>query len=121
MIDTSKLFIFKHIELVRVIDGDTLVFDIDLGLKIWAKNIHVRVWKYNAPEMNTPEGVIAKGKVEELMLGWKSFYDFMLASHNMDKYGRLLASVNWRTTSSGEQNDLSTMLLQVGIGQVMNA
>lgn len=37
-------------EIVRVIDGDTVVADIDLGFEIWLRNEHLRLAGVEAPE-----------------------------------------------------------------------
>jgi micrococcal nuclease len=37
--------------LVRIIDGDTIVVDIDLGCNQWTKAEHVRLLGINAPEV----------------------------------------------------------------------
>jgi endonuclease YncB( thermonuclease family) len=45
-------------ELVRVIDGDTYVLDVDLGFYVHAVQ-HVRLLGIDCPEKNTPQGVAA--------------------------------------------------------------
>lgn len=46
--------------LVRVIDGDTVVLDLDLGFYQWRLNRSYRLARINAPEMSTPEGRAAR-------------------------------------------------------------
>jgi len=49
-------------EIVRVIDGDTVVADIDLGFNTWRKDEHLRLRGIDAPEIRgeeRPEGLIA--------------------------------------------------------------
>ncbi len=56
-------------ELVRVIDGDTIVFDLDLGLHV-TKKVHIRVAKFDAPEIRGAErtvGLEIKKKVEKIL------------------------------------------------------
>lgn len=38
------------VRLVRVIDGDTVVLDVDLGCDVWIRNQHCRLIGINAPE-----------------------------------------------------------------------
>ena len=38
-------------EVVRVVDGDTLVLDIDLGMHTWIRNEKVRLYGINTPEV----------------------------------------------------------------------
>lgn len=40
-------------ELVRVVDGDTVVLDIDLGCEMWIRRQHCRLICINAPEPHT--------------------------------------------------------------------
>ena len=49
------LFLYKA-KVVRVIDGDTIVADIDLGFRTWLHDEHLRLNGLDAPEIDTPEG-----------------------------------------------------------------
>ena len=72
---------------LRVIDGDTLLCNVDLGFKLrWEHP--VRLWGIDAPELGTEAGEKAKAYVESLKLG-----DVTLLSCKPDKYGRVLADV----------------------------
>ena len=42
--------------ITRVVDGDTLVVDIDVGFDIWLRGQTLRLNRVNAPEMKTPKG-----------------------------------------------------------------
>lgn len=42
--------------ITRVVDGDTLVVDIDAGFDIWLRGQTLRLNRINAPEMKTLEG-----------------------------------------------------------------
>jgi len=53
-------------ELVRVIDGDTAEFDIDLGFKIWIRR-KVRIDGFDAPERRSPKGPAASKGLEQLL------------------------------------------------------
>jgi endonuclease YncB( thermonuclease family) len=52
-----------RVELVRVIDGDTYRFDIDLGFHITIRET-VRLLGIDCPEISTPEGQEAKAYAE---------------------------------------------------------
>jgi len=60
---------------VRVIDGDTIVVDIDLGLKQWSHSVHLRVKDLWCPETRTKDeeekvrGLAAKEYLEEMLEG----------------------------------------------------
>lgn len=59
--------------IVRVIDGDTVDVDIDLGFDVWLKDQRIRINGIDAPESRTSDpvekifGLAAKAKVEELL------------------------------------------------------
>jgi len=60
-------------KLVKVVDGDTVDVDIDLGFGVWLKNERVRVMGIDTPESRTRDkvekifGLAAKDRVEELI------------------------------------------------------
>ena len=47
---------------VRIVDGDTLECDADLGFNITLR-LRIRLLGINAPELNTPEGKLSKSYV----------------------------------------------------------
>ena len=50
----------------RITDGDSIVLNIDHGFKIYSKQI-IRLARINAPEVKTPEGLIAKAYLINLL------------------------------------------------------
>ena len=60
-------------KLVKVVDGDTVDVDIDLGFGVWLKDERVRVMGIDTPESRTRDkvekvfGLAAKDRVEELV------------------------------------------------------
>jgi micrococcal nuclease len=44
------------VDVIRVIDGDTIVMDVDLGFNTWVRKVKFRLKGINAPELSTPEG-----------------------------------------------------------------
>jgi micrococcal nuclease len=76
----------------RVIDGDTISADIDLGFKIFLKDIRVRLANIDCPESRSRD-------TEERQFALKSKYflsqlltskAITLESHGKDKFGRVL-------------------------------
>jgi len=89
-------------KLSRVIDGDTIVFDIDLGFGIWMKNEHVRLARINCPEIRTRDlnekrkGIEATNFVKEIILNYehdKNCEIRLRTYKNSGKYGRYIADV----------------------------
>lgn len=85
---------------VRVVDGDTFVADVDLGFGLWLRGKHVRVAHINAPEKNTPEGKRAMNYAAYMLLSdndestaYKPVVLGTVMDHKQDKYGRILAEV----------------------------
>jgi len=84
-------------KLIRVIDGDTIVCDIDLGFGIWMKDEHVRFARIDCPETRTRDlEEKAKGLVS------KEFVEFILGTSttlvlktlkDKGKYGRYVAEI----------------------------
>jgi micrococcal nuclease len=72
----------------RVIDGDTLLCDIDLGFNIRTRD-YVRLFGVNTPEIYgtkaTPEGTLAREYVMLWLTGRKY--------NEREKYGRILGTV----------------------------
>ena len=54
--------------ITRVVDGDTLVVDIDAGFDIWLRGQTLRLNRVNAPEMKTPEGRALFDQLQFLMV-----------------------------------------------------
>lgn len=54
-------------KLIRVVDGDTVYLDVDLGFRVYGQ-FEFRLYGINCPEMNTPEGKAAK----QFVIDWFS-------------------------------------------------
>lgn len=81
--------------LVRVVDADTWIFDIDLGMRVWMHSVSVRAKGVNAPEMSTDEGRAARGWVVSWFAAHCPEQRFTLHTvlDRQDKYGRVLGTV----------------------------
>jgi len=85
-----------NIELLRVVDGDTVDAKIDLGFDVWVKK-RVRFSGVNAPESRTRDleekarGLAAKDRVKQLLEGTNRI---QLTSHGVGKYGRCLGELH---------------------------
>ena len=85
------------INLIKVIDGDTVIADIDLGFDIVLKSQIVRLNNIDAPEIHSDDeiekkqGLISKQKLTELIIN-KSIILFVEKNYK-DKYGRILGTI----------------------------
>ena len=97
-----------NFELVKVVDGDTVDVDIDLGFGIWVRNERIRMMGIDTPESRTRDleekkyGLAAKEYV-------KKFLDdkwLILKTETYDaegKFGRILGSL-YRTTNYSDMS-----------------
>jgi len=72
-----------------VIDGDTVVFYVDLGFRTYSRQ-KLRFRGIDCPELATPEGKIAKTFVEEKL---KRAKIITIKTYRKDKYDRYLADI----------------------------
>src|SRR6267378_104525 len=75
--------------LVKVIDGDTVHLDLDLGFFEWRKDQSYRLLRINAPEMSTVEGGAAKIALEGYLQGKK----LQAHTEKSDHFGRYLVEL----------------------------
>jgi micrococcal nuclease len=75
-------------ELVRVVDGDTIVLNADLGFYIKAQ-IKIRLADIDVPPINTKKGQAAKEGIAKML----SKNNLVVESRKRDKYGRYLAYI----------------------------
>jgi len=84
------------IKLERVVDGDTIDADIDLGFDVSVKK-RIRLQGINAPESRTRDleekarGLAAKDRLKAILEGAK---EIQLCSHGVGKYGRCLGELH---------------------------
>jgi micrococcal nuclease len=78
--------------LVRVIDGDTVQMDVDLGFNITIRE-HFRLEAINAPEVSTQDGRDAKKFLSERLSISQKLVIRTSKPLRQEKYGRWLASI----------------------------
>ena len=82
-------------KIVKVVDGDTVDVDIDLGFGIWIKKERVRLYGIDAPESRTRDleekkyGLASKKYVEDLM-PVNSIQVLRTMKDTVGKFGRVL-------------------------------
>lgn len=79
-------------KLMRVVDGDTIDVDIDLGLEMHVQT-RLRLAGLNAPERGTLEGDAATAFVRSWMDGVDSDLLIMTQKDRREKFGRYLVTV----------------------------
>jgi len=82
----------------RIIDGDTLVLDIDLGFYMFMNETKIRLYGLDTPEMNAEDPLLRLQAVlatrylfDNLEIGEKVIIKTVLDKR--EKYGRLLATI----------------------------
>ncbi len=86
-------------KVVRVIDGDTVDVDIDLGFGIWQKNERVRIMGIDTPESRTRDkdekvrGKMAASYLKEAIKKGKKVIIQTKLKDSKGKFGRVLGNV----------------------------
>ena len=84
-------------EIVKIIDGDTVDVDIDLGFGVWMKKERIRLYGIDTPESRTRDleekkyGLAAK----EFLTKWLNAGNITLKTHKdaEGKFGRILGEL----------------------------
>ena len=92
----EKVLVYEYsCKIIRVVDGDTVDVDIDLGFGIWMRNERIRLHGIDTPESRTRDleekkyGLVAKEFVEaHLPVG--SIRTLTTVQDKTGKYGRIL-------------------------------
>ena len=95
----------------RVVDGDTIDVDIDLGFDVWHKE-RIRLYGVDTPEVRgaeKAEGLISASRVEELLPKGSSVV-IQTVYDRRGKFGRVLADF---VLEDGQM--LSSVLLKEGL------
>ena len=85
----------------RVIDGDSVVVDIDLGFDTWIKDQNVRIHGIDTPEVRTKDplekahGLLAKAFVEKVLP--EGIEVAITTVKDGDKFGRVLGIIRTST------------------------
>lgn len=95
-------------KVVKIIDGDTVDVDIDLGFGVWMKNKRVRLYGIDTPESRTRDlkekkyGLAAKQFLTNML---DDPGGIVLKTHKdkTGKFGRILGEL-WRTTDFADQS-----------------
>ena len=117
-----------HCKILKVVDGDTVDVDIDLGFGVWLKKERVRVNGIDTPESRTRDkeekkfGLISKNRVKQLLpVGSTQILKTESDRNGEDKkgkFGRILGDFIF-TKSLGDSGRLIDRLSDVLIDENM--
>ena len=74
----------------RIVDADTVVLDLDLGFYQHRLGRSYRLARINAPELSTPEGVLAKAALAERL---SAVGAFLVATAKADSFDRWIVEL----------------------------
>jgi micrococcal nuclease len=114
----SDLYYYK-LQNIRVVDGDTIDADIDLGFKVSTRQ-RIRLHRINAPETRLQKKIKnLEDRIHEKNLGLKAksylakickTNDIYLHSVGSGKYGRVLGELYFDKLDSSELHDTRTCI-----------
>tara|TARA_R110000744_G_scaffold177814_1_gene296793 strand:+ start:373 stop:834 length:462 start_codon:yes stop_codon:yes gene_type:complete len=109
-------------KIVRVVDGDTVDVDIDLGFGVWLKGERVRVMGIDTPESRTRDkvekqfGLAAKARLKSL-LGKTSILKTQVSKKGEDmkgKFGRVLGDFDVYDFSTDSWRPATKIMIEEG-------
>jgi len=110
-----------RVNVVKVVDGDTVDVDIDLGFGVWLKDERVRIMGIDTPESRTSDkvekkfGLAAKARLKSL-LGKKAVLKTQVNKNGEDmkgKFGRILGDF----VAYDAKNDRHVMVTEIMIAE----
>lgn len=109
-----------RVKVIKVVDGDTVDVDIDLGFGVWLKDERVRIMGIDTPESRTSDsvekvfGLASKNRLKEL-LGEEAILRTQVDKDGEDmkgKFGRILG--DFACVVDGESRTVSEVLISEG-------
>lgn len=108
-----------NFKLVKVVDGDTVDVDIDLGFGIWIRNERIRMMGIDTPESRTRDreekkfGLAAKERITELLSVASSLVTF---KDKAGKFGRVLGDFKVYDGAFDKQSTITEIMIREGHG-----
>ena len=108
-----------NFELVKVVDGDTVDVDIDLGFGIWVRNERISMMGIDTPESRTRDleekkfGLAAKNRITQLLATSKCLITF---KDKAGKFGRVLGDFKCYDFAHDMESTISRIMINEGHG-----
>ena len=97
-------------KIVRIVDGDTVDVDIDLGFGVWMRNQRIRMYGIDTPESRTSDKIekVYGKAATEFLTKWTNAGDLTLKTFKdgKGKYGRILGEL-WY----GNEHNINQLLV----------
>jgi len=111
-----------RVNVIKVVDGDTVDVDIDLGFGVWLRNERVRIMGIDTPESRTSDkvekkfGLAAKNRLKQL-LGKQAVLRTQVGKGGEDmkgKFGRILGDFEAYDAKNDRHTMVTEILIQEG-------
>jgi len=111
-----------RVNVIKVVDGDTVDVDIDLGFGVWLRNERVRIMGIDTPESRTSDkvekkfGLAAKNRLKQL-LGKQAVLRTQVGKGGEDmkgKFGRILGDFEVYDAKNDRHTMVTEILIQEG-------
>ena len=108
-----------NFKLVKVVDGDTVDVDIDLGFGIWIRKERIRMMGIDTPESRTRDkeekvfGLAAKERITQLLANSKCLITF---KDKAGKFGRVLGDFKVYDGEFDKESTITEVMIREGHG-----
>tara|TARA_B100000282_G_C31534871_1_gene400203 strand:+ start:276 stop:662 length:387 start_codon:yes stop_codon:yes gene_type:complete len=83
--------------MVRVVDGDTVDVDIDLGFGVWLRKQRIRLYGIDTPESRTSDPIekVYGNAAKDFLVKWTGAGELRIKTHKdaKGKFGRILGEL----------------------------
>ena len=101
-------------KLVRVVDGDTIDVDVDLGFGVWMQKQRIRMYGIDTPESRTSDDVekVYGNAAKDFLVQWTNSGNLTLKTFKdgKGKYGRILGEI-WYGDENGSDHNINQLLI----------